>query len=119
MCPCEVSLWEPGRGFLLDVNPFFELSFVFSIYSGEVHCGSRPMAPPFPPLTADQLAHLHDSKSREIVSVSVVMMVLAITLVAARFHARSVRKLPRKADDWLMIPAMVWRIWTLSACSVH
>lgn len=59
------------------------------------------------PLSPYQLQHIHESQSPKIIGVSGMLIGVTIVAVAARFYARRVRKLPLKADDFLMIPAMV------------
>ena len=55
----------------------------------------------------DQIAHWKDDRSPRILGISIMLITLSTTVVAARFYARRLRKLPLQADDWLIIPALV------------
>ncbi|MCJ1482904.1 hypothetical protein MMC06_003070 [Schaereria dolodes] len=60
-----------------------------------------------PKLTPYELEHFNDSQIPKLYGVDAVLMAVALAAVIGRFHARRVRKLPFKQDDWLIIPAMV------------
>ena len=57
-----------------------------------------------------QIAHMHDSNRRKVVSVSVIMIVLTTTVVALRFLVRKVKKIPFWWDDWLCLIAFPFTI---------
>lgn len=54
-----------------------------------------------------QLLHHHDDRQREIVAVNVALVLLASISVVLRLLGRRFRKAPLKADDYVMIVAMV------------
>ena len=44
---------------------------------------------------------------RTMIVVNIVLPIIAALAVAARFQARRIKKLPIKADDWVIVMAMV------------
>lgn len=54
-----------------------------------------------------QLQHHRDDRRREIVAVNVALILLASISVVLRLLARRLHKAPLKADDYVMIAAMV------------
>lgn len=51
---------------------------------------------------------MSDSSLSGLYAVSSVLLAFAVICVALRFYARHVKKAPLLADDWLLIPALVW-----------
>lgn len=60
-----------------------------------------------PPPSPEVLRHIHDTRGPSILVAMSILSGLAIAAVPGRFYARRVRKLPLKADDYVMIPALV------------
>lgn len=67
-----------------------------------------------PPAEAQyQLAHIHESRAKEIVVSHFVCLAIALVAVALRFLSRRMSKTPIKSDDWMMVAALVWTGRTL------
>lgn len=54
-----------------------------------------------------QEAHIQEDSGPWIVGVSIFLVVLCFVAVTLRFVARWIRRLPWKADDYAMLPALV------------
>lgn len=54
-----------------------------------------------------QLDHIHDTKSRDILISHIVVLPLAVVAVVLRFISRRMCKGPIKADDYMIILALV------------
>ena len=55
-----------------------------------------------------QLAHVHESRAKEVVVSQLVCLAIAVVAVALRFLSRCISKTPLKSDDWMIVAAMVW-----------
>ncbi|MCJ1310301.1 hypothetical protein MMC25_003963 [Agyrium rufum] len=55
-------------------------------------------------------AHINDTRAPLIDRVSAALIVVSVVAVGLRFWARWVRRLPLKADDWWMMPALTFEL---------
>ena len=62
-----------------------------------------------------QLAHIDESRAKDINSSHFVCLAIAVVAVALRFLSRRISKTPLKADDWMIIAALVLSSLTFSA----
>ena len=62
-----------------------------------------------PPAEAQyQLAHIHESRAKELVVSHFICLMIAVVAVTLRFVSRRMSKTPLKMDDWMIVAALVW-----------
>lgn len=62
-----------------------------------------------PPAEArDQLAHVHESRAKDINVSHFVCLAIAVVAIALRFLSRRMSKTPIKMDDWMIVAALVY-----------
>lgn len=76
-----------------------------------------------PPAEAHyQLAHVHESRVYDIVSSHIACLVIAVIAIVLRFVSRRMSKTAIKADDWMIVVALVFAIGYITAvllCNKH
>jgi len=61
-----------------------------------------------PPAEAQyQLDHINESRLQDIVSSHIACLVIAVVAIALRFISRRISKTAIKADDWMIVAALV------------
>ncbi len=76
------------------------------------------MAAPSPAEIQHQKEHIHENRSPDIIASHKICFVLACIAVILRFISRRVGKNPIKADDWLIVAALVSQAQLSTTASV-
>ena len=66
-----------------------------------------------------QLAHIHESRAKDINVSHFVCLAIAVTAIALRFLSRRMSKTALKMDDWMICAALVCRAQPLLASKVY
>ena len=77
------------------------------------------MAAPTPAEIKYQIEHIHENRSPDIIASHVICFALACIAVTMRFISRRIGKNAVRADDWLIVAALVSPILIAGRLSVN